>query len=246
MPLYTRWGGFYIGGNASVAPPAPQLLGLHHAGLRLHRDRGLPRARPAPGRRRPDRLSSGRLRTSSSVLKARVTGPISAAQCRGARSQHLSATNVSRIDAIGLFTGQVGWAWNSFCSTPGAAPPSWLTSCPSRPALGAAPAATSGDSTRWGAVDSAASSSASRRTGRWASSKFSSPVHAGSPRDLHRRSRRRVFQHRTGPAAGDDRYEAGRPRMNYRSAARSSPSIDQRCRTGAPDRSPASLARAFL
>ena len=73
--------------------------------------RGLPRCDRRDGRR-PDRLSLAGWRPGCSASKPRATGPTSRAPipaCSSARG----ITNQTKVDAIGLFTGQVGYAWNN-------------------------------------------------------------------------------------------------------------------------------------
>ena len=54
---------------------------------------------------------AGRPRTGCSAWKPRATGPTSRA--RNASLLHARCTDQTKIDAFGLFTGQVGYAWNN-------------------------------------------------------------------------------------------------------------------------------------
>ena len=93
---------------------------------------------------------AGRPAPGCSVLKARATGPTSGA-AMSACSIRRSATS-SRIDAFGLFTGQVGWAANNvlFYVKGGAAVTADRFRI--RDVGTGLVVATTGDDTRWGGV----------------------------------------------------------------------------------------------
>ena len=103
MPVYD-WSGFYIGGNGGWEPP--QLLGYRSVSRRGHSDGwsrsgGLSVARWATAGR-PVRLFS--------VWKRRATG-----RTEQLARQHFQPTFTTgtKVNGLGLFTGQIGYAWNA-------------------------------------------------------------------------------------------------------------------------------------
>jgi outer membrane immunogenic protein len=107
-PVYD-WTGFYIGANAGGASShncwdATTAAGVFFANEGCHNATGA--------------VAGGQIgyrwQTSSFVFGLEAQGDW--ANLRGSNDSLLLPgffTNVSRVDGIGLFTGQIGWAWNS-------------------------------------------------------------------------------------------------------------------------------------
>ena len=105
------WSGFYIGVNGGWGSS-------HNCWTPTRRSPALPSRRsPKAATTRPAarRVASsaiaGRPATGCSVWKRRATGPTSAAQIRA--SLPSASATARAIDAFGLFTGQIGYAWNN-------------------------------------------------------------------------------------------------------------------------------------
>ena len=88
----------------------PQVLGHDRSGRRIRLRRWLSRCDRRP-RRRHRSVFAGRPAVGCSVSKLRATGPIFAA--RAPACSRPAIRNRSRIDAFGLFTGQVGYAFDT-------------------------------------------------------------------------------------------------------------------------------------
>ena len=105
-PIYD-WTGFYIGGNGGWGQSRNCWDFLDAAGVAVAER--LPRAVRRP-RRRPDRLS----------LASQSVGvwPGSSGRLGGSQQQRISLfdpcfSTRTKTDGIGLFTGQIGYAWNA-------------------------------------------------------------------------------------------------------------------------------------
>ncbi len=146
VSLY-NWGGFYIGGNAGGASSRNCWDFTTPAGAFIAAE-GCHDATGA--------IAGGQIgyRWQASNFVFGLEGQGDWANLRGSNVSALAApfTNVSRIDAIGLFTGQVGWAWNSVLLYAKGGAAVVADRYRVETTVGAVPAATSSDSTRWGAT----------------------------------------------------------------------------------------------